>query len=495
MNPLELLGDEATARRPGAGPATRVVTRPERTLTATLLEGPAWTAARPFIDLVALVLAVVVTLNWPGDDPVEHVTAWSLVAFPGLVMGLLHARGMYTRRLRPTVLDGLVPFVGAVSVATMAIVVIEVYVARAPLEPGQLAHVWALSLVFLGAGRTVALTTQRVLRIRGAGGRPTLIVGAGEVGSRLAARLQRLPEYGLRPVGFLDPDPEGVPAVRRDQPVLGRPEDLEWIAHITGAEHVVIAFSTMRDEEGVDLVRRAEDAGLEVSLVPRLFETISDRASVEAVGGLPLVGLRHTPRDSWRYAVKHAFDRAASLALLVFLAPLLIAIAVLVKLSSPGPVLFAQRRVGRDGKHFRILKFRTMRVSARRTPYRPAEGRAPGGIEGTDRRTAVGRVLRRTSLDELPQLVNVLRGDMSLVGPRPERPEFVALFSHGIRRYEDRHTVKSGITGWAQVHGLRGQTSLADRVEWDNWYIRNWSFGLDLKILALTVVAAFRQAE
>jgi lipopolysaccharide/colanic/teichoic acid biosynthesis glycosyltransferase len=168
-------------------------------------------------------------------------------------------------------------------------------------------------------------------------------------------------------------------------------------------------------------------------------------------------------------------------------------------------VLFSQRRVGRDGKEFDFYKFRSMRLSpdngssnggaTNALEFLLAGDIAPGGVEGEDRRTAVGRFLRSTSLDELPQLFNVLRGDMSLVGPRPERPEFVELFRQDIVRYGDRHRVKSGITGWAQVHGLRGQTSLAERVEWDNYYIVHWSLGLDLKILAMTLVAMFQNAE
>ena len=179
--------------------------------------------------------------------------------------------------------------------------------------------------------------------------------------------------------------------------------------------------------------------------------------------------------------------------------------AVAVRLSSPGPAFFRQRRVGRDGKVFDFYKFRSMRMAPGQTDdgeeavsaldFLLGGDIAPGGVEGEDRRTAVGRFLRSTSLDELPQLFNVLRGDMSLVGPRPERPEFVELFRQDIIRYGDRHRVKSGITGWAQVHGLRGQTSLAERVEWDNYYIAHWSLGLDLKILALTLVALFRNAE
>jgi lipopolysaccharide/colanic/teichoic acid biosynthesis glycosyltransferase len=195
-----------------------------------------------------------------------------------------------------------------------------------------------------------------------------------------------------------------------------------------------------------------------------------------------------------------------ALVLLIVLSPVIALAALAVRFSSPGPVLFSQRRVGRDGKVFDFYKFRSMRLAlGGARPDGESDGSAldfllagdiaPGGIEGEDRRTPVGRLLRGSSLDELPQLFNVLRGDMSLVGPRPERPEFVELFRQDIVRYGDRHRVKSGMTGWAQVHGLRGQTSLAERVEWDNYYIANWSLGLDLKILALTFIAVFRNAE
>jgi lipopolysaccharide/colanic/teichoic acid biosynthesis glycosyltransferase len=181
---------------------------------------------------------------------------------------------------------------------------------------------------------------------------------------------------------------------------------------------------------------------------------------------------------------------------LVVLAPVMAAVATLVQISSPGPILFRQRRIGRDGRPFDLLKFRTMRLSDERRAqsFAPPDGIAPGGVEGEDRCTPAGRWLRALSLDELPQFINVLRGDMCIVGPRPERPEFVEQFTRDVRRYDDRHRVKSGITGWAQVHGLRGQTSIADRVELDNYYIQNWSIALDMRILLLTVLEITRAA-
>jgi exopolysaccharide biosynthesis polyprenyl glycosylphosphotransferase len=232
-----------------------------------------------------------------------------------------------------------------------------------------------------------------------------------------------------------------------------------------------------------------------------LFEMVNGRVTVEHIGGLPLVSARSTNPRGWQFALKYAFDRVAAALALLLVLPVLVAAAVAIRLSLGRPIFFRQVRVGRDGRPFDMLKFRSMHETS--PDDEPADielppDTAPGGIEGEDRRTRVGAFLRRTSIDELPQLLNVLKGEMSLVGPRPERPEFVGLFEQSVYRYSDRHRVKAGITGWAQVNGLRGKTSLTDRVEWDNHYIENWSLWLDLKIAlmtAFTVVRPSRQLE
>jgi exopolysaccharide biosynthesis polyprenyl glycosylphosphotransferase len=475
----------------GTAQVPLLVARQEPTALRRLLASP---ALRPTLDLVGLVFAVVLALRWP-HEPVPLSEGWAVLLYPPLVMLLLLVRGMYERRLRPTFLDGVTPIAGSISVAAMAVVAVEVYVARVPITLGVTAHLWGAAMLAVGGGRAGLLVVQRRARIAGLDGRPTLIVGAGAVGTRLARRLESQPEYGLTPVGFLDADPLDTPQVP-GVPVLGSPDDLDWVAQVTGAEHVVIAFSSEPDERLVDLVRRCEALGLQVSLVPRLFESLNHRATYEPLGGTPLVGLRTVHPKGWQFAVKHVFDRVGAALLLLLFGPLMAAIGVAVRLSSPGPIVFRQRRVGRDGTVFDLYKFRSMRMpDDAAKAFVPGADSAPGGVEGADRRTMIGRLLRRTSLDELPQFFNVLRGEMSLVGPRPERPEFVELFETDIRRYGDRHRVKSGVTGWAQVHGLRGQTSLADRVEWDNYYIEHWTLGLDVKILALTVLAVLRPAE
>jgi exopolysaccharide biosynthesis polyprenyl glycosylphosphotransferase len=501
VNRIELTSQSVEAvplHVPGGGVAPTLAPQPllphrhEPSQARRLLESR---VVRPGLDLIGLVGAMSLAMRWP-NEPVALSEGWPLLLFPPLVLLLLLMRGMYERRLRPTILDSVVPIAGSISVSAMAVVVIEAYLVPSAVVPAVVAHLWASALLTVGGMRVGVLALQRLARSRGLDGRPTLIVGAGTVGQRLARRLQDQPEYGLTPVGFLDADPlqrsDGGPTV----PVLGSPDELDWVAQVSGAEHVVIAFSSDPDERLVDLVRRCEALGLEVSLVPRLFESLNHRATYEPLGGTPLVGLRSVHPKGWQFAVKHAFDRLGAALLLLLFSPVMAAIALVVKLSSPGPVIFRQRRVGRDGTVFDLYKFRSMRMpAAAGGGFRPGAGSAPGGVEGDDRRTLIGRLLRRASLDELPQFFNVLRGDMSLVGPRPERPEFVELFESDIKRYGDRHRVKSGVTGWAQVHGLRGQTSLADRVEWDNYYIEHWSLGLDVRILVLTVVAVLRAAE
>jgi exopolysaccharide biosynthesis polyprenyl glycosylphosphotransferase len=273
--------------------------------------------------------------------------------------------------------------------------------------------------------------------------------------------------------------------------VLGSPSQLTEAIERTGARHVILAYGSAADRDLLEVTRRSQELGVDVSVVPRFFELVCERSPVEHLGGLPLTHVRRVRTRGWQFAIKHAMDRVGAALLAVLLSPLLLGIAIAVYCSSPGAIIFRQRRVGRDGQAFDLLKFRSMRpahsVERVADEFQLRPGTAPGGVEGVDRRTRVGRWLRRTSLDELPQLINVLRGEMSLVGPRPERPDFVGLFGQHVYRYDDRHRVKAGLTGWAQVHGLRGQTSLADRVEWDNYYIENYSLGLDLKILAMTV--------
>lgn len=468
--------------------------RPSRPQLHYLLEGPGWISIRLAADLLAALVAVVATVLLSSSPSQAGAAHPALFALPLAIAGMLCLRGMYRRRVREVLLDLIGPVVGAVSVAAMIVLACEVTFKQDTTIAPELGRAWLLSLLLVGSGRAGLTLFQRRARSRLEVGKTTLIVGAGAVGAQVARRLDEHPEYGLRPVGYLDADPLASEAVGdRHAPVLGSPADMERVVAETRAEHVILAFSSATDRSLVPLVRRCEELGVEVSLVPRLFESVNDRVALERLGGLPLLSLRAIDPKGWEFKVKYALDRPLAGVLVLLLSPVIVLAAIAVKLSSPGPILYRQRRVGRDGQVFDLLKFRSMRLPRQTArPFEPSAGRAPGGVEGSDRRTAIGRLMRRSAVDELPQLLNVVKGEMSLVGPRPERPEYVELFELDHARYSDRHRVKSGITGWAQVHGLRGQTSLADRVEWDNSYIENWSLWLDLKVLLMTLGAVLR---
>ena len=465
-----------------------------RDLYSRSLEPHAWGRIRLGVDVGVLTLASCAALF---ADPSPHPAAstrWLTAIFPLVVLVMMYARRSPDERLNGSMLDICAHVLGVVSLATMLIIASDsVFAGTNPV--GFALRLWLFAFVWLSLARSVLLSVRRQALRTGANAIPTLIVGAGVVGAHLVRRLLGEPGYGLRPVGFLDSDPyvEEQSPEEPLVPVLGGPDDLPAAIESTGARRVILAFSSQPDHVLVAKARQCQQLGVDVSLVPRLYESINERTTLDHVGGLPLLTLHAIDPRGWQFAVKHAIDRGFALLGLMALSPILLAIAVAVRFSSSGTILFRQRRVGRDGHEFDLLKFRTMRNRTTDShQFELMQGLAPGGVEGEDRRTGVGRLLRDLSLDELPQLINVLRGDMSLVGPRPERPEFVARFVRDVARYEDRHRVKSGITGWAQVHGLRGQTSIADRVEWDNYYIQNWSLRLDLRILALTIVEVLR---
>ncbi len=466
------------------------------------LEREGWTSLLVLADALATLAAVLIAIaitDTPGVSSSEYL---SLFALPLAVPAMLHVRGVYRRRVR-IALRALSPMLGAISVAAMAVLTFDVIVFDGSEQAPLIGWIWVLTVVLLAGARCGLALARRQARIKGLAGKPTLIVGAGVVGATIAQRLAQQPEYGLHPVGFLDGNPpvngngngNGNGGPHRSLPVLGSPDELAEVAATYGVQHVIFAFTSGSDQQLLNLTRRCEQLELEVSLVPRLFESMNDRVALDWVGSLPVLGIRPLDPKGWQFRIKYALDKPVALLGLIVLSPLMLLLAIAVKLSSPGPVLFRQRRIGQDGQVFEMLKFRSMQIPSEDVDYVPPPGFAPGGVEGPDRRTPIGRFLRRSGLDELPQLINVLRGQMSLVGPRPERPEFAIAFGNELARYTDRHRVKSGITGWAQVSGLRGQTSLVERVDMDNYYIRNWSLSLDLKIALLTVPAVLRTGD
>ena len=481
------LRDAPAARAPKAGSNGAAVSLPGIPAARALAGRSVFAPAR---DLAILLAAAVTVLAYENELRVGDL-AWSVLAGV-LTVATLHARGAYRFRFRTGMLEETGDLVLSVGLAVLLTLGAQSVVHATDLGTGE--------ALVLGSGSFLALLATRAhaeLRRRRAlrgehGGAPTLIVGAGSVGQLIARRLQDRREFGLRPIGFLDPDESFDGHGADGVPVLGAGVDLEPVVHAHGVRHVIVTFPT---DVPLQLVQRCRRLGVVVSIVPQCFEHFTGRIEIEHLGAVAVVHPGGPDPQGWQFGLKYALDRLFAFMLLVATLPILGGVALLVKLSSPGPVLFRQRRVGRDGQSFELLKFRSMRNEEPTTPFELLAGLAPGGVEGTDRRTPIGRFLRRTAIDELPQLFNVLKGDMSLIGPRPERPEFAETFGRDFARYTDRHRVRSGMTGWAQVNGLRGQTSLRDRIEWDNYYIENWSLAFDLKILLLTVGAVLSSRD
>ena len=463
-----------------------------------------WTLGRLALDVVMLLAAALASSLGSDAASVDAAPAGWLVLFAVLVVAAFAARGMYRPRLRSDILDELRGVLVSTSLAAMGVLTLRELFTDPTDLTAQSIRPWAFATVYLAAGRVALHWSRTQARRDGEALRQTLIIGAGQVGHLLAKRLHAQPELGLKPIGFLDRDPLPASDDELRLPVLGASWDLERVVADHGVEQVIVTFSTAPHEVLLRLVQRCEDIGVDVAFVPRLFERMSQRLTIDYVGGIPLVVARRPNPKGFQFAVKYAVDRVLAAALLVLVAPVMIGAALAVLTSLGRPLLFRQRRVGRDGRQFDMLKFRTMKGLPEDRGEADADWarRQLGGLgtdgdgavppQSEDGRTRVGRILRASSIDELPQLLNVLLGQMSIVGPRPERSHYVALFENTVYRYGDRHRVKSGITGWSQVNGLRGKTSLADRVEWDNYYIENWSLWLDVKILLLTVVAVLR---
>ena len=414
-----------------------------------------------------------------------------------LVPFAFHVQGLYRlRRGRSRVDDFFAVFVGSILAVVFGIVATLYFQAyyvpdelkdRGAYEVSQL--VWAMFLFFnvvLTYASREAVRTLLERRWRaGIGLKRILIAGAGDLGRLVADKLLEHRELGYHLVGFVDDRAGGDYLGHRGLPLLGTLEEAGEIAQREGIDHLYVALPA---EEHIRMLQLLEAIGrecIDVKVVPDLLHVIALRARLEDLDGIPIVNINDVPLQGFNSVLKRSIDIALSATALIALAVPFGIIALLIRLTSPGAVFYRQERMGLDGKSFIIYKFRSM--------FRDAE-RETGPVwasQDDPRCTPIGRLLRQTNFDELPQLWNVLRGDMSLVGPRPERPYFVSQFKQRIPQYMLRHKVRAGLTGWAQVNGWRGNTSIEKRIEYDLYYIENWSVSLDFKIMCLTVLKGF----
>lgn len=405
--------------------------------------------------------------------------------FMALVAVLLfQSKGLYRPHLHLSVLDEIPALVPRSVSAALAVGVI---VGVLDLRPtvGLFAVLSALGVVSQLFFRALMYVILRKRRVAGIATQNCVIVGGGPTTTELARTLIGRPSYGLRVCGFLEDGPSSADT-ERVAPLLGHTRDLRRVVVDEQVQTVIIAFGGVSIDSLVTSLREHELAGCDVFIVPRLYEVYSLAGNNDHVGAIPLFRLRQAKIGRLAGGSKRSFDMLVSGLAVTLALPLLVAAGIAVRLETGQGVLFRQTRVGKDGRHFELLKFRTLR------PANEHESQTTWNVAHDDRLGTVGRLLRKTSIDELPQLWNILRGDMSLVGPRPERPYFVEVFSAKFADYQHRHRVRAGLTGLAQVNGLRGDTSISDRIRYDNYYIQNWSLWLDVKIIVATLRAASR---
>jgi Undecaprenyl-phosphate glucose phosphotransferase len=408
-------------------------------------------------------------------------------------------QGLYRlRRGRSRVDDFFAVFVGSILAVIFGIVAtlyVETYFAtpaardRGAFEVSQPA--WAMFLILNVA---LTFTSREIVREAlerrwraGIGLKRILIAGAGELGRLVADKIFEHRELGYQIVGFVDDRAAGDHLGYRGLPLLGTIDDAADICQRESIDHLYVALPPDQHVRMLQLIESTSREFVDVKVVPDLLQVIALRARLDDLDGIPVININDVPLQGFNSIVKRAIDVAISFVALVALAIPFVVIATVIKLTSRGPVFYRQLRMGLDGSPFMIYKFRSM--------YDDAEA-VTGPVfasEQDPRRTPIGRILRQSNADELPQFWNVLRGEMSIVGPRPERPNFVAEFKDKIPQYMLRHKVKAGITGWAQVNGWRGNTSIEKRIEYDLYYIENWSVRLDLKIMWLTLLRGFFQ--
>jgi exopolysaccharide biosynthesis polyprenyl glycosylphosphotransferase len=349
----------------------------------------------------------------------------------------------------------------------------------------MIGYAWILSILLTTLGRVMNSWLRKYLIRLGWGRRRVLIVGTGDVARMILQKLLWSPELGYDAVGVVSVHDANATSLL-GVPVVGSATHLGEIIEAQEADEVIIALpEDTAHHDILWLISECERGRVMIRVYPDLFQIMAGPVSIGEMGGIPILTVRDIALTGWRRIAKRAMDIAGALVGLIFLSPVMMVTAVLIKLESPGPVFFIQERMGLDAKPFPILKFRSMRTDA--------EKRGPGWTTRDDpRRTRVGAFLRKTNLDELPQFINVLLGNMSLVGPRPEQPYYVEQFRRSIPRYMERHREKAGMAGWAQVNGYRGDTSITERTKYDLWYIENWSLLLDVKIILRTIFQMFR---
>jgi exopolysaccharide biosynthesis polyprenyl glycosylphosphotransferase len=453
-------------------------------------------ASDTLMTMVAFVLAFYLRRAIPWPNPAQHMDspqhyAGMLLIQVVVVLIVFFFYRLYHQQRAVSRVDEFYAVFGAVSIGTMMSVAASALTFKNSIldldfSRAMIIYAWLLTITLVMAGRVIYHWLRTRARAEGWGRDRVLIVGTGDVAQMILQKIQWSPWLAYEVVGLVTKNGNGghPPGSVLGIPVLGTADDLPRLIDKNAVNEVIIALPEASHEEALGIIALCDRSTISVKVFPDVFQFIAGQVTIDDLGGLPLLAVRDVALRGWKLTFKRAMDILGSAVLLVVLSPLMLLVAILVKLESPGPVFYVQERMGLDARPFPCIKFRSMRQDA--------EQDGPGWTTPIDpRRTRLGALIRRLNIDELPQLINVLLGEMSLVGPRPERPVYVEQFRKNIPRYMDRHREKAGLTGWAQVNGLRGDTSITERTKYDLWYIENWSLLLDIKILIRQVFRMF----
>ncbi|MBI3755447.1 MAG: undecaprenyl-phosphate glucose phosphotransferase [Deltaproteobacteria bacterium] len=419
----------------------------------------------------------------PADKGIPPLKSYMLLVIPILLIWGFAFRtfGLYRPRRIASHLSEIFDIAKACLLSVLVLVAVTFFFRQYEFS--------RLVFLFFGVITVAALSLERLLfreilryaRKKGHNLRCAVVVGMGDLSLAILKRIEMHPEIGIKIAGIVTTDRNEVGKELEGFKVIAVYDDLRKIIRDKEIDHVIIALEWEQHSKVAEVLKNIGDEMVDIKVIPDIYEFMTVRGGVDELDGLPIISLQGTPLYGWNIVAKRAADIVFSIIAVIITAPLMALIAILIKITSPGPVFYKQERMGIGGDTFQMLKFRSMRTDAEK------ESGAVWAKADDPRRTRLGTFLRKTSLDELPQFFNVLKGDMSIVGPRPERPVFIEEFRKNIPKYMLRHKMKAGITGWAQVNGLRGDTNLKKRIECDLYYIENWSVALDLKIMWLTI--------
>lgn len=427
-----------------------------------------------------------ITIPWPEElptaVPLANYLGLMLVQMASIILALFFYRQYYIPRTISRV-DQIYYLFSAVSIGTLLAVAISTFIFKGDevirdYPRAMIIYAWLLTIVLLFLGRMSHQNMRSALRRNyGIGEDKLIVVGTGDMAQVVVQRILWSPYLGYNLVGIVNGD-------EREEllgvPVIGRPQDLPRLIEQHGIDEVIIAMPEKGHRETVRIISYCERGRVSIKTFPDIFQFVTTEASIDDLGGLPLLTVRDFALRGYMLIFKQLIDFLVAAFGLIFLSPLMLLVAIAIKLESPGPVFFVQERMGLDGKPFLMIKFRSMRSDA--------EKDGPGWTTSNDpRQTKLGKLIRRLEVDELPNLINVFIGEMSLVGPRPEQAHYVEQFRKIVPRYMDRHQEKGGMTGWAQINGLRGDTSINERTKYDLWYSEHWSVLLDMKIILRTI--------